>query len=345
MINLSYFQALYNDLFWKEKPNCLSIGELQSENTCPGFNIQIYDGHYTYNTKEIPCKIRVVSEICGDLKKLARKELGIIKCLTGEPNIAKCFGVYFNESKYILVTKRYARDIQDIRHFDTQTKIQILIEIMKGTLVIHQKLLSYHGNISPSSIYITKNNRVKIGSFFNSGEISLFMQNFSKLKETIDVIDVKYMSPELRLQYDCIRSGYTLKPFDCCKSDNYSIGLVFLCMITGVVHEINDFGVDPELCDGLEVNKTHHLTEIHEPLYSTFIKSTTELEQSIAHIKNQLSDTDKLSCSKILKSLLDVYYDDRANLQDVLNTALNISKQPMMIDIKMINNFEVKIMP
>ena len=41
----------------------------------------------------------------------------------------------------------------------------------------------------------------------------------------------------------------------------------------------------------------------------------------------------------LFKSLLDVYYDDRANLQDILNTALNISKQPMMIDIKMINNF------
>jgi len=91
MIDLEYFHIVHNNLFWSEKPDCLHIKTLESENDCLGFKLQFYNGHYTHNIKDIACEIRVVSEISGDLHKLAKKEIGIISGLAREPNIVKCF--------------------------------------------------------------------------------------------------------------------------------------------------------------------------------------------------------------------------------------------------------------
>lgn len=139
------------------------------------------------------------------------------------PFLVRLQGVNFGDDKqapsliYSYEPKTLESAIQN-NELNEKQKNQIAVEIVLGMRFIHSRNL-IHLNLNPSNILLTKDNHVRINSFYLSKEDDSFKPPQSK-----DADSMKFLAPELCENKDQIT--YTNKV------DIYAFGIVLIYLIT-----------------------------------------------------------------------------------------------------------------
>jgi NIMA (never in mitosis gene a)-related kinase len=163
----------------------------------------------------------IIKEI--NLLKLDEKERdmaiqeGIVLSKLKHPNIVNCHKYYLENNKIdIIMEYEEGGDLSNKineqknkkKYFEEKEIIEWFIEICEGVKYIHENKI-IHRDLKPLNIFLTKNNKIKIGDF----GIATLLNYKSKAKTMIGT--QIYLSPEIMKN----------KPYDY-KSDIWNLGII-----------------------------------------------------------------------------------------------------------------------
>ena len=188
---------------------------------------------YLAQKKENQQKV-IIKEI--NLLKLEEKEKdmtiqeGIILSKLKHPNIINCYEFYLENDKFYIIMEygeggdlfnKINEQKNKNKYFEEKEIIEWFIEICEGIKYIHENKI-IHRDLKPLNIFLTKNNKIKIGDF----GIATLLNYKSKAKTMIGT--QIYLSPEIMKN----------KPYDY-KSDIWNLGII-LYELTQLKHPFFD---------------------------------------------------------------------------------------------------------
>ena len=163
----------------------------------------------------------IIKEI--NLLKLEEKEKdmtiqeGIILSKLKHPNIINCYEFHLENDKFYIIMEygeggdlfnKINEQKNKNKYFEEKEIIEWFIEICEGVKYIHENKI-IHRDLKPLNIFLTKNNKIKIGDF----GIATLLNYKSKAKTMIGT--QIYLSPEIMKN----------KPYDY-KSDIWNLGII-----------------------------------------------------------------------------------------------------------------------
>ena len=161
---------------------------------------------------------------------------GIILSKLKHPNIINCNEFYLENNKIDIImeyaeggdlSNKIKEQINKNQYFEEKEIIEWFIEICEGVKYIHENKI-IHRDLKPLNIFLTKNNKIKIGDF----GIATLLNYKSKAKTMIGT--QIYLSPEIMNN----------KPYDY-KSDIWNLGII-LYELTQLKHPFFDENISIE---------------------------------------------------------------------------------------------------
>ena len=215
---------------------------------------------------------------------------------------------------------------------------QILTQIMEGVEYLNTECLLVHNNLNPSNIFITKENKIKIGNLsLSQSEGNLINYSFMN-KDQLHIKHLSYMSPEVIIDKKVLY-----------QSDTFSFGCIIFTMLKRYINDKNkQFLNNPKTISQykdeisqyeshfLKINFTrddnnllHQLLQNH-PFERGTIQSLSKNQwfndsklKALNYIKNINGDAESLSFLSKLPDNLQLF-ENKIIEREVLPSLLNI---------------------
>ena len=213
----------------------------------------------------------------------------------------------FVEDKNTLgfVTERFDYSLNSWMTYAKPSKLEIkqmVIELSKTILFLHNDAHVVHNNLNPDVIFIDANNKIKISGLsfsiedppIQGGDIDVSnyrpqsMANINTQNSVLSLPDLSFVAPELVLNNKCYYS-----------SDMFSLGLI--------IYQI--------LKDHLGDNKTHLFMKLNSNSINAYKNFMTSFDSYLSS-KLKFENDDNFLLSKLLQQ----QYNSRPRVRDIIDT-------------------------